>query len=381
MLARSLEATQPAGMRLVACLLIASIVWVQSLHVWFEASPESVREPLAAAQRHLWTPGEDAVLAASSAQLRRANPEWELMARMFTALAFANLALREPARRAEYVHAIDRITDRTIAEVEQYGPTHFLLPYGANMRTRSLFVDGEIAIMLAARQLVERTPERDAIASRWTERVVAHFQGSPVLLGLSYPDEVWLFCNTVALAALRMHDVAIGTPDRHADLFRRWVASAKSRVVDENGLLAARTTGAGAVVEGAEGSTLWLAAAMLRIVDDDFATAQYTSARRSLRGSFAGFGWAREWPDGEGTDDVDSEPTIPIVGANAGSSGLAIIAARAFGDDELVNELLASYLLAGFPVDGGAHFAAGNQLADAVLLYALASGPLWERAL
>jgi hypothetical protein len=141
-----------------------------------------------------------------------------------------------------------------------------------------------------------------------------------------------------------------------------------------------RLTRSGKVMEGPEGSTLWIVATMLRLVDDDFAHAQYAGARAELRGSLAGFAWAREWPASwPDDDDIDSGPTIPIVGANAGSSGLALIAARAFGDRTFEAELVTSLQFAGFPVGGGAHFAAGNPLADAVILCALTGGPIWTR--
>jgi len=371
----------------VGCLIVAAVLWTASLHLWFARGPDAVAAPLAERQLALWEPGGERALEASVGQLRRANPEWDLMARTFAVLAFANLALRAPEQRARYLAAIDRIVDRTSRDLARAGLHEFLLPYGrarpfVDAGGRSLFVDGELALMIAARQLVERDPGRRAAARSWSERIVAQLERGPTLLGESYPDEVWIFCNTVALAAVRLHDASEGAPDRHAELFRRWVASARATVVDRGvGLLVARTTLDGATVEGPEGSTLWLAAAMLRIVDDDFAREQYARARAELGGSFAGFGWAREWPAPlPGGDDVDSGPTIPIVGANAGSSGLALVAARAFDDDRFTGELLASLGLAGFPLDGGARYAAGNQLADAVMLYALASGPLWQRA-
>jgi hypothetical protein len=65
-----------------------------------------------------------------------------------------------------------------------------------------------------------------------------------------------------------------------------------------------------------------------------------------------------------------------MVHANAGASGMALIAARAFGDDKLLRQLLTSLELAGFPAedDSGRRYLAGNDLADAVVLYALAGG-------
>ena len=81
-------------------------------------------------------------------------------------------------------------------------------------------------------------------------------------------------------------------------------------------------------------------------------------------------------------DDVDSGPTIPLVDANAGSSGLALLGAAAFDDDVFLDGLITSLGFAAFPArDGsGLRYAAGNHLADAVLLYSLAEGPLWQRA-
>ncbi|HVK82676.1 MAG TPA: hypothetical protein VM513_01145 [Kofleriaceae bacterium] len=375
-------------LRGLGCVTLATILWIGSLRVWFSPSMEALAEPLARRQLALWQPDAERELAASLDQLRRTNPEWDLMARMFAALAFANLALRDPGQRATYLATMDRIIDRTLADVARDGTHGFLLAYSrdrpfVDSAGTSIFIEGELALMLAARQLVERDPARVELARTWVQRATEHLERGPVLLAESYPDEVWLFCNTVALAAIRLHDVGEGAPDRHARLFARWVATAKATIADpRTGLLAAKTTLAGHVLEGPEGSTLWVAAVMLRMVDDDFARAQYAAARAALRGSFAGFGWAREWPATHlGRDDIDSGPTIPIVGANAGASGLALIAARAFDDDVFARELTRSLRLAAFPVHGGERYAAGNQLADAAVLYAAVSGPLWERAM
>lgn len=372
--------------RKIGCLIVAGVLWIATLHLWFERDPDAVAEPLAARQLALWEHA-DRERAAEIAVLRRANPEWDLMARMFAVLSFGNLALRTPALRARYLAAIDRILDETIRDVARGGAHEFLLPYGRarpflDEAGRSLFVDGEVALMLAVRQLVEPAARWRDEARAWVDRVIGQVERAPHLLGESYPDEVWIFCNTVALAAVRVHDASEGAGDRHAALFRRWVASARAHAVDRGtGLLVAKTTRDAVALDGPEGSTVWLAAAMLRLVDDDFARDQYERAVRELRGSFAGFGWSREWPAAwPGPDDIDSGPTIPLVGANAGASGLALVAARAFGDAAFAGELVASLGFAAFPVAGGARYAAGNLAADAVLLYALVAGPLWERA-
>src|SRR5262245_2036147 len=102
---------------------------------------------------------------------------------------------------------------------------------------RSLFVDGEVLLMAAARRLVEeRDALRPVVAGR-VARVVASLEQGPVLCGESYPDECWTFCNTAALAGLRLADALDGRAD-HAELCRRWVASARARLCEpSSGLL------------------------------------------------------------------------------------------------------------------------------------------------
>ena len=72
---------------------------------------------------------------------------------------------------------------------------------------------------------------------------------------------------------------------------------------------------------------------------------------------------------------------IPLLDVSAGSSGLALVGAATFGDRAYLDELRATLELGAFPVerDGGVTYAAGNQVGDAVLLYALELGPMWRR--
>lgn len=125
----------------------AAALWIAQLHLWFERAPEDVARPLAARQLALWQPAGAGELEASLAAMRRANPEWDLMTRLFTVLAFANLALDRPGspEAQAYAAAIDRIVERTIADAGS-GAGYFLLPYGRNQELehdgwRSLFVD------------------------------------------------------------------------------------------------------------------------------------------------------------------------------------------------------------------------------------------------
>jgi hypothetical protein len=234
--------------------------------------------------------------------------------------------------------------------------------------------------MLAARRIVREKPEyREPLQTRvrFMERAM---RDAPLLCAESYPDECWIFCNTVALAALRCSDVLDGTD--HSALFRDWIATAKSKLVEpRSGLLNSSFTLNGIVNDGPEGSSIWMAAHCLQIVDRAFADEQFAKAKTLLAGHFLGFGYAREWPaDLPGIPDVDSSTVVPILGASPSSSGLAVLGAAAFGDKVYLRDLRTSLNAAGFPTSTkeGLRYSASNQVGDSVLLYALACGPLWD---
>ena len=128
-------------------------------------------------------------------------------------------------------------------------------------------------------------------------------------------------------------------------------------------------------------TSIWLVAHCLAVLDPAFARDQYDRARRELGANVLGFGYAKEWPASwRGEVDIDSGPVIPLLDISAGSSGTAFLGAAAFHDDDYLSSLLTSLHFGGFPQrrGGDLRFLASNQVGDAVLLYALVSGPLWD---
>jgi hypothetical protein len=317
--------------------------------------------------------------------MRVSNAEWDFMGRTFLVLALANMSYLEPEERGEYLRVMDRIIEETIRLESERGMLHFLMPYAAygpfvGKPARSLFVDGEIAMMLAARQFVEVKEEFRQPLSERVASIVDRLEGSRAMLLESYPDECWIFDHAVALAAVRMSDALEG--EDHRALCDAWVANAKAKLVDPtSGLLISSANADALHGDGPEGSTLWMAAHCLSVVDDGFALQQYNGAKRLLAKRLFGFAWAREWPvTWMGSDDVDSGPTVPVLEVNAGSSGLALVGAAAFGDHAYLRELITTLNFAAFPIRDGdrLRYGASNQVGDAVLLYALVQGPLWD---
>lgn len=339
---------------------------------------------LAARHLQLWT--EPHQREQELRRMRASNAEWDFMGRSFLVWSLANLGLREPAAQSAYLETMDQIIAETLRLEQQEGMTCFLMSYAKTnsyvvQPARSLFIDGEIALMLAARRMLEEKPEYKTMLTERVELIASGLRQNPHLALESYPNECWTFDHCIALAAIRIADHLDGTD--HTTLIRDWITMAKRDLVHpESGLLTASFTVNGRPLDGPEGSTLWMVAHCLQLLDPDFARDQYQRARKELGATTLGFGYAHEWPQSwRGPADIDSGPIIPGLNISAGSSGMAFIAACSFGDESFVAALAATLDFAAFPArkNGTLKYCASNQVGDAALLYAATLGPLWEQ--
>ena len=322
---------------------------------------------------------------AVSDEERRRNPEWMLMADLYSVLSWSNAAIAEPERVPELLSRMDDAIDATLALEADAGQLALLLPYARRQpfrdpAGRSLFVDGEVAMMLAARLSVAHDPRYAAELDARVAAIEGSLSRGPIGSGESYPDECWTFCNTTALAALVLADRVRGTD--HRPLIEAWLRAAKRDLVDpQTGLLVSSYTWDGQTLDGPEGSSIFMVAHNLLLLDPEFAHDQYRRARATLgRGAF-GFGWAREWPaTASARPDVDSGLVVPGLGASPGASGLALLGATAFGDTDTRDALLRSMELAAVPTrdDDARWYRAAGRIGNAVTAYALQFGPLWE---
>ncbi len=377
----------------LAALVIAAIIWLPCLHFLFVRPLSEFRQnqglspkarQLAARQLQLWT--EPALREQELKKMRVSNVEWDFMGRSFLVWSLANMALRDPASKPLYLQTMDQIIDETLRLEKQEGMYFFLMPYARDRHyvmqpPHSLFLDGEIALMLASRRVVEEKPEYKLLLAERVNAMVERFQKSPRMMLESYPDECWTFDHCVALDAIRMADYLDGSD--HSALIHDWIAMAKQKLVDrESGLLISSFMTDGTPLYGPEGSTIWMVAHSLQLLDEDFARDQYQRARRELGEITLGFGYAHEWPKSwKGEADIDSGPIIPVFDISAGSSGMAFIGASAFGDGKFLTSLAATLDFAAFPsrTNGRLKYCASNQVGDAALLYAATLGPLWEK--
>ena len=377
--------------RVFVALVLATAIWIPSVHLLFarRATPPSAglspqARALSARQLEFWV--DPQLKKRELERMRRSNAEWDFMGRTFLVWSLAEMSLREPAQRSNYLAVADQIIDETIRLEEEHGIYFFLMPYAkarhyVEQPPRSLFLDGEVALMLAVRRVVEEKPAYRTQLTARIEVMLDRMKRSKAHVAESYPDECWLFDNVLALAAIRIADKLDGTD--HSAFLRDWVATARAKLLHpETGLLVSSFTTDGAHLDGPEGSSIWMTAHALRLIDEDFARDQYRRARKELGRELMGFAWSREWPKSwKNPMDVDSGMVIPVLEVSAGGSGLAFVGASSFGDADYLDKLQTTLDFAAFPMRRAGHvqYCASNQVGDAVLLYASVLGPVWEK--
>src|SRR5262245_35789756 len=220
----------------LVALVLAAAVWLPCLHFCFSKAPSEFRQAeglspkarqLAARHLELWTQPE--LRQQELRKMRASNAEWDFMGRSFLVWSLANMGLREPASKAHYLQTMDQIIDETLRLEKQEGVYFFLMPY-AKARpyvvqpAHSLFLDGEIALMLASRCVLEETPAYQSLLAERVDAITERFQQTRQLVLESYPDECWMFDHVVALAAIRIADRLDGRD--HSALVREWLAMA-----------------------------------------------------------------------------------------------------------------------------------------------------------
>ena len=373
-------------------LAVAAAIWLPCLHFFFrppvgdfyvkEGISPKARE-LAARHLQLWT--DPGLRQNELNKMRASNAEWDFMGRTFLVWSLVNMGLREPQMKEQYLPVIDQIVRETVNIEHERGIYAFLMPYAkdrpyAVAPARSLFLDGEIALMMAARRTLQEEPAYKQPMKERLDAVEQRLRSNPLMAMESYPDECWTYDHAVALVAFKMADRLDRTD--HSALCRNWLAVAKEHLCDKTtGLLFSAYQIHGHPTYGPEGSTIWMVAHCLQAVDEAFARDQYDRARKELGRIMFGFGYGLEWPASwQGPMDVDSGMVVPGLGVSAGSSGMAFIAAASFHDWEFLQALAATLDMAAFPLreNGRLKYRASNQVGDAALLYAAVLGPLWE---
>jgi hypothetical protein len=307
---------------------------------------------------------------------RHFDREWLFGTWMMAAMGFGQLALTDPAARAEHLARMDTCLERLLdADTRafdrgKWGVDPMEALDGERGHVAWL---GYLDLALSLRRLVEPDGRWARLNDQLTAALVRRMERSPIVE--TFPNERYPVDNAAAVGAIGLYDRATGAD--HGALIRGWDEEVRRRFAD-GGVLVQAVDGEGNAIDAARGSGTFLAAWFLGYADPAMGRRWWAAARDSLYGRLLGFGAMREYAGSPpGLGDIDSGPVVAGYGVSA--TGFALGPARMHGDDAVFSHLLATAVAFGAPVDSGAglRWATGGPIGDAIL-FAMLTTPRAE---
>ena len=365
--------------RMVAGLLVLlglKVAWFFHCRADAEQSPQGQdRADLLARRAYLLsrvtTPnfGPQEFPAALGAQFQG---EWALVSLSMTALALGGLAQQFPDAAGTTAADLDRIIDRTLtADVSEFDTRRWneaALETLANHRGHVGYL-GHLTLILAVREVSFPGSRHRSLLGQLAAALLRKLAHGPCGLAETYPGELYMPDNTVALAALALAARAGSAPDLAPGLLHKLHA----RYADpRSGLLPFHLSPSCQALDRDRSSGAAWNLLYLGLVDEGYARRGYqTLHERFLDCPLPGLWGLREWPRGvQRGGDVDSGP-LPL-GLSPAGTGFAIASARRLGDVLTLQRLLDTAELAGFSLElaGRRRYLLAPLVGDAILLAA-----------
>ncbi|OGF50845.1 MAG: hypothetical protein A2044_08400, partial [Candidatus Firestonebacteria bacterium GWA2_43_8] len=277
-----MKKTLTQALKGLLAFIIGLLIWLPFAHFCFQGdtaeyySEDSLApkaKKLLNRQKIVWT---DPVARQEIETIRKSNPEWDFMWRSYFVFSLSNIALRDPSYKAEALQLMDSVIDDTISHIEKDGYQYFSMAYFSwnkfndSKNTRTMFVDGEVALMLAGRRIVEDSPKYKKRYEEYRDAMLSRMQKDKIFSVESYPNEYWTYDHMVFFAALKIGDYIDKTDySKHA---RKWLEMAKAKLLHKaTGMFVSGYKDDAYALHGPEGSTLWLLTHFLRFQDSALA--------------------------------------------------------------------------------------------------------------
>lgn len=311
--------------------------------------------------------------------------EWALVSYSMTAAAIANLAFTYPESQAGAADLIGRLIDVVLQpEILAFDKKRWGEDALADLDRPAGHIGylGHLNFMLAAYHLVGgQQPERRHLFERVSLHLRRVIEASPFLCAETYPGEIYLPDNAVAIASLALFEQVDATAG--TGIGARWLSYAQDHLRDPaTGLFVFSPSGW--PMQSSRGSGSAWSLFYLSYFAAEEAVEQYWLLKQHFgKRLFPGVTGICEWPRGQNhAGDIDSGPLI--LGLSPSATGFAFAGARLAQDARFLSALSLTAELAGFSVQfrGRRRYLVAERIVplvgDAILL-AMKTVTAWDR--
>lgn len=307
--------------------------------------------------------------------------EWALVTYSMAATALVDIALLYPETIEESRRVLASMLEKVLSKEFRRFDTDSWREDSMDTldRTRGhVGYLGHLNLMLAGYHTLGGNEKYQPLFTRVTRSLEARFEASPFLNVETYPLEIYIPDNAVAIASIAIHERLFG-PSGHG-VPGRWIDHASQNLLDPvSGLLVFSVDTKGRRAQLSRGSGAAWSIYYLFRVDDRFALEQYSRMKHHLKKRLFGFitGIKEMVSDENWIGDVDSGPVI--FGLSPAATGFAVGGARFAGDADLLGGLLWTAELAGFSFqwNGQRRYLLAPLVGDAIML-AMRTATPWK---
>lgn len=303
--------------------------------------------------------------------------EWAIVSLSSAGLALAGLAQRFPSEVETTESDLQKLIERARSdELSEFDTRRWKEPAMTSLPSERGHVGylGHLTLLLAADEVAFPNGPNRALLKKLTDALRSKVTRGPCELAETYPGEIYIPDNAVALAALALAARAgiVGEPGEPTA--KQILENIHTRYADKKtGLLPFRLGPACEPGEGRASGASW-SLMYLAYVDEPYALKGYEALRtRHLDAPIPGVLGVREWPRGvDRGGDVDSGPLL--LGLSPAATGFTLALARRAEDTTTLQGLLDTAELAGFSFEfrGRRSYLTAPVVGDAIVLSARA---------
>ncbi len=307
------------------------------------------------------------------------NREWAYGTAQMAALGFGQMAAQDEANRALHLARMETAIEAMLSPEGR--AFHAGLWDGDPLegtRGHAAWL-GYTNLALSLHRSLVPDSKYAALNDRISDTIAERVLAEPSAVFETYPDQRFPVDTAAGIASVMLHDRVTGRDHAAAIAHWRKAFDGHQRAAD-NRLLYQMTRADGRPRVAERGSGTFLAAWFLSFGDREVGCELYTTGRDTLADSLGPVAGMREYAPGvEGRPDIDSGPIV--LGLGLSSTGFALGAAHACGDEDTVASLARTVEWFGAASDDGEvlHWQAGEvfggaPIADAIM-FAMMSTP------
>lgn len=257
------------------------------------------------------------------------NPEFMLFSLSFSTFALTNISFLDTSFRTQAIEIMDFAIQKALTDTiyRTYFPEN--TPFSPAMDTNiSVLYYGHLNLMLGCYRLLAKNDKYNELNDKLSAHLYQQFKKTPYLCLASYPQQIWVPDNTVALASLHLHSKNSGS--NYKEVCAQWVTYAKAHLLEKQTNLLYSTVDfeSGEGLEEPRGCMLGWSIFFIQQFDATFAKELYENYKEKFSSNLLIFRLFNERYESWNTDlgDIDSGPVFLgySIPANAFAFGDAV---------------------------------------------------------